>query len=177
MNIRDIKHFLAALGLATGLTAATPFVTMAHPISGSWSDNHVLRRNWTGDVVAFWQNILYAEGYLDDCGADGIDGIFGANTERATRMYQADYHVTGGADGVVGRNTWSKAASKLRWVGPFPSSNFYYEDRYKYVGQRKTVYFSRLRGKGDWRTTIPARGGADTIGSDHPKRTFTPCVD
>lgn len=39
-------------------------------------------------------------------GQHGIDGDFGADTEKAVKAFQKKYGVPGGADGIVGNNNW-----------------------------------------------------------------------
>lgn len=60
-----------------------------------------------GDVLTL-QGALIARGY--NCGKDGADGKFGANTAAALRKFQTDYKL--GADGIAGFNTWNKLTSK-----------------------------------------------------------------
>lgn len=60
-----------------------------------------LIRGCKGDNVAALQMLLMGRGY--DCGSKGADGIFGKNTEKAVRQYQADCELT--EDGIAGRKT------------------------------------------------------------------------
>jgi peptidoglycan hydrolase-like protein with peptidoglycan-binding domain len=61
--------------------------------------------NLTGPDVSDWQTFLKGRGLL----SDAADGVFGPNTDAATRAYQT----SGGLepDGVVGENTLSKAVN------------------------------------------------------------------
>lgn len=58
-----------------------------------------------GQQVRNIQGLLVARGYLP--GPGSIDGAYGPNTEAAVKRFQQNYSVAGGADGVVGRNTWT----------------------------------------------------------------------
>lgn len=57
-----------------------------------------------GDDVKLLQTTLINKGY--SCGADGADGIFGSNTDRAVRKFQAASKLT--VDGIAGKNTITK---------------------------------------------------------------------
>jgi len=61
----------------------------------------VLKKNSKGEAVTRLQQGLYQLGY--DPG--GVDGIFGANTERAVKEFQTNNGLP--ADGVVGPKTWT----------------------------------------------------------------------
>lgn len=58
----------------------------------------------TGKEVSRWQTFLLAQGY----DPQGIDGIFGTNTDAATRLFQTAQAIT--VDGIVGPETFGKAA-------------------------------------------------------------------
>ena len=60
----------------------------------------VLRRGSVGTAVRYLQQKLYS--YLYPVGT--IDGIFGANTARAVREFQAEHGLV--VDGIVGPATW-----------------------------------------------------------------------
>ncbi|RKN36230.1 peptidoglycan-binding domain-containing protein [Micromonospora musae] len=60
------------------------------------------------NVACLWQTILWANGYLP---SSGIDGVFGDQTDAATRNFQRDKSLV--ADGSAGRNSWTKAGDKL----------------------------------------------------------------
>lgn len=89
--------------------------------SGGEADEHTLQQGGTvsqGNVVGVWQNILYADGFLGQCGAIGVDGIFGTNTRVATAEWQSDELLV--PDGVVGPNTWGRADNYLaEWLPDF----------------------------------------------------------
>ena len=55
-----------------------------------------------GKNVLLVQKILRADGYYKG----SLDGDFGGNTKKAVKEYQKSHNLT--ADGVVGKNTWSK---------------------------------------------------------------------
>lgn len=61
----------------------------------------VLRYGSKGNEVMAWQEFLNKNGY--PCGI--VDGIFGKNTERAVKQWQAAHGLT--ADGIIGPKTWA----------------------------------------------------------------------
>ena len=65
----------------------------------------------TGNEVSRWQTFLLAQG--ND--PQGIDGIFGANTDAATRAFQTAEGIT--VDGIVGPETFG-AAGKYGYAPP-----------------------------------------------------------
>jgi hypothetical protein len=68
--------------------------------------------NTYSNATCLWQKILWADGALDS--ASDIDGIFGSDTETATRLWQ---HIEGlPVDGVVGPATFGKTGEHL-WGG------------------------------------------------------------
>ncbi|PSP08948.1 MAG: hypothetical protein BRC49_14545, partial [Cyanobacteria bacterium SW_10_48_33] len=60
-------------------------------------------------AVKQWQKQMKKEGY--DIGEDGVDGIYGPDTEAATKKFQNDKEIK--VDGIVGPNTWEAAFSEL----------------------------------------------------------------
>ena len=60
-----------------------------------------LRKGDRGDEVKQWQAFLNANDYR--CGT--VDGIFGNNTEKAVKQYQAAHGLV--ADGIIGPKTWA----------------------------------------------------------------------
>ena len=60
-----------------------------------------LRKGDRGDEVKQWQAFLNANDYR--CGY--VDGIFGNNTEKAVKQYQAAHDLV--ADGIIGPKTWA----------------------------------------------------------------------
>lgn len=62
-----------------------------------------LRRGSKGEYVTIAQTELIQKGY--DCGTFGVDGQFGAATEKAVRAFQRDHALT--VDGVIGQKTWA----------------------------------------------------------------------
>lgn len=62
-----------------------------------------LRRGSTGAFVTLAQTKLIQKGY--DCGSYGVDGQFGAATEKAVKAFQKDNGLT--VDGVIGQKTWA----------------------------------------------------------------------
>ena len=63
----------------------------------------MLRRGCHSDTVKAMQLLLDARGY--PCGAAGVDGIFGEDTETALKYFQAYMDLD--ADGVCGPATWT----------------------------------------------------------------------
>jgi len=72
----------------------------------------LLKKTSKGEAVRKLQNLLTAVGYY----SGPVDGIFGAQTEKAVREFQtsyvlvseedqAEYHLE--ADGIVGPKTWA----------------------------------------------------------------------
>ena len=84
--------------------------------TAEWGDNCTVRNGGsfaTSSYAKGIQRILWCQGY--DGGQGDInsfaDGIFGPNTEQATRDFQADNGLA--VDGVVGEDTWPVLFSKL----------------------------------------------------------------
>ena len=71
------------------------------PISTPDIDHPTLRKGDRGDEVKQWQAFLNANDYR--CGT--VDGIFGSNTEKAVKQYQAAHGLV--ADGIIGPKTWA----------------------------------------------------------------------
>lgn len=61
-----------------------------------------LKRGSRGEYVLCWQRYLNLCGFF--CGAE--DGIFGENTERAVKDFQAAHGLK--ADGIIGPKTWNE---------------------------------------------------------------------
>ncbi|MBQ0905658.1 peptidoglycan-binding protein [Micromonospora sp. U21] len=115
--------------------------------SGTWTDDwgdegpiSASTRSYS-NVVAMWQTILKAEGYL---AASGVDCRFGPATTAATKRWQRDRGLV--SDGVVGPKTFAKAATRLR---------LYEGERWFYYDGLGTnfAYFGR---RADGRWDIPA---------------------
>lgn len=71
----------------------------------------ILRRGSKGEDVRLWQTVLHGAGLLPK---KGIDGIFGPNTENATKEWQRIIGVSD--DGIVGPITNETTARVLAWV-------------------------------------------------------------
>ena len=71
------------------------------PVSTPDMDHPTLRKGDRGDAVKQWQAFLNANDYR--CGV--VDGIFGTNTEKAVKQYQAAHGLV--ADGIIGPKTWA----------------------------------------------------------------------
>ncbi len=111
----------SALVLATGIAVATPaaasgsytgraYVYGTGAVSDDFDDEGVVNvtTHRSSNVACLWQTILWANGYLP---SSGIDGVFGDQTDAATRNFQRDKGL--GADGSAGRNSWTKAGDRL----------------------------------------------------------------
>lgn len=66
----------------------------------------ILRRGSEGDEVRRWQRFLVGQRLLES----SADGVFGADTEKATRTFQR--LTKGDVDGVVGPNTYAAAMQR-----------------------------------------------------------------
>lgn len=67
--------------------------------------NHCIQKGSTGILVTIWQAFLVCNGYNQSA----IDGVFGEKCHAATISYQRAKSLY--QDGIVGKNTWSKAFS------------------------------------------------------------------
>ncbi|MFF8609538.1 peptidoglycan-binding protein [Streptomyces sp. NPDC015346] len=121
------KRVRAVGGVAAAVTAAV--VLSATPASASgdysglsmvagsggfsddWNDEGILStsRHTSSNATCLWQKVLWADGHLP---WNDIDGVFGSKTRDATIAWQRAYG--GGADGVVGKDTFSKAGQYLK---------------------------------------------------------------
>ncbi|MCG5448271.1 MULTISPECIES: peptidoglycan-binding domain-containing protein [Micromonospora] len=111
--------------------------------SGTWTDDwndegpiSASTRSYN-NVVAMWQKILVADGYL---AASGVDCRFGAVTTAATRRWQSDRGLV--SDGVVGPKTLARAATRL---STYEGDSWFYYDG---LGSN-FIYFGRLA-NGTW---------------------------
>lgn len=101
-------HFLDLLAQVPAKT------TTPRPIAGG---RVVLRRGSTGPDVTGWQRILAGAGHRLV-----VDGIFGPDTEAATRAFQRQLGVE--VDGIVGPATHQATARLLAWLAaarPIPA--------------------------------------------------------
>lgn len=69
-----------------------------------------------GPAVRRWQEMCITLGY--SVGASGADGVFGKDTDTATRALQGDLGLD--KDGIVGPKTWAAAEQKLAGTTPTP---------------------------------------------------------
>lgn len=95
------------LGIVNG--NATPIPN--NPSDNTVVDDGMLSIGDEGIDVTYWQRILIAGGYLP-AGTD--DGIFGPQTEEATKEFQRALDVE--ADGIVGPATKTATAKLLAWL-------------------------------------------------------------
>lgn len=109
---------LVLAGTGWGSTAhasvAQGSVYGAGVITNDWGDEGPLSTttNSYNNVVALWQNVLWADGYLP---VEGLDCVFGPQTRAATIEWQRDHGLA--ADGIVGSQTFGKADNYLFWSG------------------------------------------------------------
>ncbi|MET8200970.1 peptidoglycan-binding domain-containing protein [Micromonospora taraxaci] len=146
----------AALAMAVAMFGAV--VTAAAPASASVSQGYVAGSGtWTDDwndegpisastrsysnVVAMWQMILWADGYL---AYSDVDCQFGPVTTAATKKWQTARGLV--ADGVVGPKTLAKAATRL---AVYEGEGWYYYDG----AGSEIVHFGRLA-DGRWDMSI-----------------------
>ncbi|WP_103511950.1 peptidoglycan-binding protein [Streptomyces sp. SM13] len=129
-TIRSIRRVLrraavpvvgASLAFGVTVTTATPaaasgsysgraYVYGSGAVGDDFDDEGVVnvRTHRSSNVACLWQTILWANGYLP---SSGIDGVFGDQTDSATRKFQADKGLS--ADGSAGRNSWTKAGDRI----------------------------------------------------------------
>jgi len=172
-----VRRTIAAAML--GLLVSAP-VAFADEIldPASWTENHVLvceppycapgppggsavaagptTTEIRGDYVAFWQNILVADGEAPVCTAYGIDGYYGFRTADATAEWQKDnstnateavintLHGASGfyIDGVVGPQTWTLAHTKTSFTGVFKDEGFNLYAQFVYVGSNDVFFYT-----------------------------------
>ncbi|MEW2431234.1 peptidoglycan-binding domain-containing protein [Micromonospora sp. NPDC047644] len=148
--------YLRIRAVATAIVVATvgAIAVPAAPASASVSQGYVAGSGtWTDDwndegpisastrsynnVVAMWQLILWADGYL---ARSGVDCRFGPVTTAATKKWQTARGLVG--DGVVGPRTLARAATRL--AGYEGEGWFYYDGAGSNI-----LHFGRLE-DGTW---------------------------
>jgi len=94
-----VKAFQSAQGIAVdGIVGDITWLN----IDEADTSNPTIRKGSTGNPVRRAQKRLTLGGYP----TNGVDGIFGADTEAAVRRFQGDRGLT--LDGVVGPRTWGE---------------------------------------------------------------------
>ncbi|NBE79800.1 peptidoglycan-binding domain-containing protein [Micromonospora rubida] len=153
----SLRIRVAALAMVVAVSGGTLAISAA-PAAASVSQGYIMGSgDWTDDwgdegpisastrsynnVVAAWQMILWADGYLTQ--AD-VDCRFGSVTTSATKKWQSDRGLV--SDGVVGANTLSKAGAKL---GVYEGEGWYWYDG----AGSKLIYFGR-NADGKWDMTL-----------------------
>jgi len=143
-----------AVAMATTVATIGALVIAAAPASASVSQGYVAGSGtWTDDwadegpisastrsynnVVAMWQMILWADGYI---ARSEVDCRFGPVTTAATKRWQSARGLV--SDGVVGPKTLAKAATRL---GVYETDDWYYYDG----AGTEIIHFGRL-GNGRW---------------------------
>lgn len=162
---RRIAATCLGAALALMLTAVP---VAAHPVTGTaWGSNEdTLCRGCAvsqGNIVGFWQSVLWSDGFLNRCGATGVDGIFGNATHNATRAWQAEFGV--GADGIVGPRTWGRADDFVIAVG---------STGYRYVGYNALIRFILVQGNVAFEPPA-VLGSGSFYSTGHPGITFARC--
>ncbi|MFI7066005.1 peptidoglycan-binding protein [Kribbella sp. NPDC050124] len=101
---------VATPAAASGSYSGLSFVYGSGGVSDDFDDEGVVNvsTHRSSNVTCLWQTILWANGYLP---SSGIDGVFGDQTDAATRNFQRDKGLS--ADGSAGRNSWTKAGDRL----------------------------------------------------------------
>ncbi|MEV0255365.1 peptidoglycan-binding domain-containing protein [Streptomyces sp. NPDC050732] len=144
---------MASVVLASGVAFAgtTGFHGAGNPLDDWWDEQIVsaLPHNHpTGNVTVMWQHLLWADGYLT--WAD-IDGEFGPDTTAASKRWQGDHGLD--ADGLIGRNTWKKAAIDSLALGP-DSTLVYYGS-----AEGRQITFKRPADPGHWDMKLGSQWG------------------
>ena len=93
---------------------------------------YVIRNGYTGIAVAKLQNYLNnLRSLYNSIPTLSEDGIFGARTEDAVRIFQQNTGLN--ADGIVGTLTWDKIISKYKTIAnPIPSFPTRYQPPLEY---------------------------------------------
>ncbi|HEU5469257.1 MAG TPA: peptidoglycan-binding domain-containing protein [Actinophytocola sp.] len=156
MKKTDLKKRLAAAALIALTTAAT-VVILPTPASANPSQGYVLgvgawEDDWTDEgpissstfshnnVVAMWQQILWADGNLP---WSGIDCIFGPQTSAATRSWKSARGLPN--DGIAGNGAFTTASESLVPLGG---------NAYRYTGSSGNSVNFRRGGDGIWSMSI-----------------------
>ncbi|PWR08119.1 hypothetical protein DKT68_16910 [Micromonospora acroterricola] len=141
LRIRAVAMAVVAMlgTLAISAAPASASVSQGYVAgSGTWTDDwgdegpiSASTRRYN-NVVAMWQMILWADGYL---ARSGVDCRFGSATTAATKKWQSARGLV--SDGVVGPRTLAKAATRLGvWEG---EGWFYYDG-----AGTEIIHFGRL---------------------------------
>ncbi|TCS78629.1 peptidoglycan-binding protein [Tepidibacillus fermentans] len=93
-----------------------------------WS-GQTLRRGDRNDYVKTLQSWLYKAGF----NPGAIDGIYGANTEKAVKEFQKKVGIT--ADGIAGKQTYQALQKYVRTQTTVPKSNVSSDNRNEWTGQ------------------------------------------
>ncbi|MET9558304.1 peptidoglycan-binding protein [Streptomyces sp. NPDC006645] len=104
---------MLTLGLGTTPASANVndgYISGAGTLFDDWGDEGTVSRysHASSNAACLWQQVLWAEGYGHNF---EIDGIFGPTTESRTKSLQRRWGLAD--DGIVGKNTWSKAGENL----------------------------------------------------------------
>ena len=124
-------------GVPASASVSQGYIMGSGKVTDDWGDEGPLssRHHKISGATRLWQWVLFAEGATEQDGtqfdASDVDNSFGPNTTYATKNLQKRWGLT--ADGIVGKNTFSRADDKL----------FYgHDDAYiGYPGKRVTLTF------------------------------------
>ncbi|MFI7503876.1 peptidoglycan-binding protein [Streptomyces sp. NPDC049687] len=103
----------ASPALASGTYSGRAYVYGANGFQDDWGDEGILSTgtNTYSNATCLWQEILWADGFLD---VSDIDGAFGPDTKAATKAWQTQKGLSD-RDGVAGKETFGKADDGLRY--------------------------------------------------------------
>lgn len=101
-------HQYTSKGRVAGISDGVDLSEVHTVISGAGGDSteeavnmKTIKKGSKGDIVRVWQIIVGAE----------PDGIFGAETQRLTKVFQDDHGLY--IDGIVGKNSWKAGLESL----------------------------------------------------------------
>lgn len=116
--LAGLLAFLLPLGaMPANASVSSGVVGGANGITDDWGDEGPLSTTSHADSGAteLWQWVLYADGAIESNGTafdqSDIDGIFGSNTDAATRDWQSRHGLD--VDGIVGNQTFGAADGHL----------------------------------------------------------------
>lgn len=145
---------MVALALAVMLVAAVMIVP-ASAASSTWVDRFknftmTSQTSYQSGYASAIQSILLGysatKSYIEDYG--GVDGMFGAKTKEAVKIFQSAYSL--GADGIVGSGTWSKMAEVMSTSSDGSTTNFTMGSRTaitaKYASSTYNFYYRTTAG-------------------------------
>ncbi|WP_125778019.1 peptidoglycan-binding domain-containing protein [Antribacter gilvus] len=175
------------MSLALVLTVVPSNAAMAYSASNpTLTGLPVVGLNYVrqGNLVGFWQNILYADSYITKClsvnSLHAIDGHFGSRSHQYTGYWQSHFGLTG--DGIVGPNTWGNMWSRVYASNSSLGDGHVHYYKY-YDGSFHDISFIRLTTtsaydhalEGEWGFHSKSNPNGDMADLDYPAITFYPC--